>query len=450
MEMSQRRIFRCPKCVELKLPREGAAFWYAAVFAAFVAGMAYLVGNDFSAELVASLAKSFEDEYLRNEELSLRNLTLLLSYLYIFNVFTSDLIYDLLTILSKQLLEIDVSTILTILQCSGIKLRHDDPVAMKNFILSVQNRMNELKATSEDGKSNINNKRMEFMLETICNIKNNKKSPKEDTLQYAQINKWLQKGSNGVSCLIQKKNGHWWLSSNMAFLADNAEEVAARIEGDVLEVQKMLQLAATLGMNTDARRAIFCIIMTSVDVLDAFQKLLRLDLPGKQDRDIMRVILRCCLREEPFNKYYTILASHLCKHDKNQKYTLQYCLWDHFKRLESMNPMTSLHLARFVAEMLASFTLSLAVLKTVELSDTKQLTPTRIMHFRMIFEAIFKNPDRVVWNIFKRIAVAPELETLRNGIKFFVREYVVSRNKGFAGKFKVAKRALNSVEVLLY
>ncbi|RVW26558.1 Suppressor of glycerol defect protein 1 [Vitis vinifera] len=99
---------------------------YAAVFAAFVAGMAYLVGNDFSAELVASLAKSFEDEYLRNDELSLRNLTLLLSYLYIFNVFTravvfvllfSDLIYDLLIILSKQLLEIDVSTILTILQC---------------------------------------------------------------------------------------------------------------------------------------------------------------------------------------------------------------------------------------------------------------------------------------------------------------------------------------------
>lgn len=41
-----------------------------------------------------------------------------------------------------------------------MKLRHDDPVAMKNFILSVQNRMNELKATSEDGKSNINNKRV--------------------------------------------------------------------------------------------------------------------------------------------------------------------------------------------------------------------------------------------------------------------------------------------------
>ena len=36
-----------------------------------------------------------------------------------------------------------------------------------------------------------------------------------------------------------------------------------------------------------------------------------------------------------------------------------------------------------------------------------------------MFEAIFKNLDRVVWNMFKRIAAAPELETLRNGVEFF-------------------------------
>lgn len=33
---------------------------YAAVFAAFVAGMSCLVGMDFSAKILASLAKSFE------------------------------------------------------------------------------------------------------------------------------------------------------------------------------------------------------------------------------------------------------------------------------------------------------------------------------------------------------------------------------------------------------
>lgn len=34
---------------------------------------------------------------------------------------------------------------------------------------------------------------MEFMLETICDIKNNKKRPKEETIQLTRIKKWLQK-----------------------------------------------------------------------------------------------------------------------------------------------------------------------------------------------------------------------------------------------------------------
>ncbi|CAK9164772.1 unnamed protein product [Ilex paraguariensis] len=43
---------------------------YVAVFAAFVAGIACLVGIDFGAKLLASLAKCFEDEYLEGDHLS--------------------------------------------------------------------------------------------------------------------------------------------------------------------------------------------------------------------------------------------------------------------------------------------------------------------------------------------------------------------------------------------
>ncbi|KAJ9693693.1 hypothetical protein PVL29_009581 [Vitis rotundifolia] len=299
---------------------------------------------------------------------------------------------------------------------------------------------------------------MEFMLETICDIKNNKKRTKEETIQHTRINKWLQKlrvedilirGLKWSKLLDPNKKGQWWLSGNMTSPTDNAEEVATKIDKEVLEAQKMLQLAAAQRMNTDARRAIFCIIMSGDDYLDAFEKLLRLALPGRQDREIMRVLLECCLREKAFNKYYTVLASKLCENDKNQKFTLQYCLWDHFKELDSMELLRSMHLAKFIAEMLTSFTLSLSVLKTVDLSDSLQLTPRRIMHFRMLFEAIFEKPDKLVWNVFTRIAVAPELETLRNGILFFIREYVASTNQAAAKKFRVAKKALNNLEGVL-
>lgn len=112
-------------------------------------------------------------------------------------------------------------------------------------------------------------------------------------------------------------------------------------------------------------------------------------------------------------------------------------------------PLTgSMHLAKFVAEMVGSFTLSLAVLKTVDLVDIKQLTAKRTMYFRMLFEAIFEYPDSLIWNIFTRVAVSPELESLRHGIEFFIK-YIVEANKALKEKFKLAKKALSNVEGVL-
>ncbi|CAN1352340.1 Nucleolar MIF4G domain-containing protein 1 [Linum perenne] len=400
----------------------------------------------------------FRDEYRKEDNLSLRNLTLLLSYLYIFGVCSSDLIYDFLIMLSKRLTEVDVSTILTVLQCCGMKIRADDPTVMKNFIQSVQNRVNELKASSSEGQGKINGRRMEFMLETICDIKNNKKRPNGKTSLHTRIKKWLQKlrvedillrGLKWSKLLDPEKKGQWWLSGDVGTRADDAEEVANTIDKEVLEAQKMLQLAGSHRMNTDTRKAVFCIIMSAEDYVDAFEKLLRLDLTGTQDREIMRVLVECCLQEKVFNKYYTVLASKLCEHEKNHKYTLQFCIRDHFKELDLMPLVRSMHLAKFVAEMVVSFSLSLSVVKTIDFDDATWLTAKRIKHFQMFFENIFEYPDNIVWNTFTRMAINPELESVRHGMEFFIREYVVKSNKVLARKFKVAKKALANMEGVL-
>lgn len=92
----------------------------------------------------------------------------------------------------------------------------------------------------------------------------------------------LIRGLKWSKLLDSNKKGQWWLSGDMASSTDNVEEVANTIDKEVLEAQKMLQLAAEQRMNTDARKAIFCIIMSGEDYIDAFEKLLRLDLQGKQ------------------------------------------------------------------------------------------------------------------------------------------------------------------------
>lgn len=112
---------------------------------------------------------------------------------------------------------------------------------------------------------------------------------------------------------------------------------------------KVLELARKQRMNTDVRRNIFCVLMTSEDYLDAFEKLLRfgstfslsfffvcfffahrflrdllfqcfcfprLGLKGQQERDIVHVLLDCCLQEKTFNGFYAVLAEKFCSHDR--------------------------------------------------------------------------------------------------------------------------------------
>lgn len=57
---------------------------------------------------------------------------------------------------------------------------------------------------------------------------------------------------------------------------------------------KLYNLAKKQGMNTELRRTIFCIILSSEDYLDAFEKLMRLGLKGSEEREIVYVLLRCC------------------------------------------------------------------------------------------------------------------------------------------------------------
>lgn len=180
----------------------------------------------------------------------------------------------------------------------------------------------------------------------------------------------LLRGLKWSKLLDPEKKGQWWISGDGMLNTNDIEDVATTINKEVVDAQKLMQLAAAQRMNTDIRRAIFCIIMSSEDYLDAFEKLLRLDLTGKQvcgllrissicfsqpykflnsypnnrfspslnflivdynsqDREIMRVLVDCCLQEKVFNKYYTILASKLCSYDKNNKFSLQVHIYYH-------------------------------------------------------------------------------------------------------------------------
>jgi nucleolar MIF4G domain-containing protein 1 len=61
-------------------------------------------------------------------------------------------------------------------------------------------------------------------------------------------------------------------------------------------------------MVTDIKKAVFQDIVGSEDYLEAFEKLNQLNLKKTQSREIVRVLLHCCLNEKTYNPFYTLLA----------------------------------------------------------------------------------------------------------------------------------------------
>ena len=86
-------------------------------------------------------------------------------------------------------------------------------------------------------------------------------------------------------------------------------------------------------MNTDIRRKIFTVLMTSSDYIEAVQNLVKLEITKIQRREIPKIIVECCIQENPFNPYYAYLSQHLCTSARENQITFQYTLWDKIKNL---------------------------------------------------------------------------------------------------------------------
>ena len=133
---------------------------------------------------------------------------------------------------------------------------------------------------------------------------------------------------------MQRLRGKWWLvgSSWSGRDADGAqqEEAASRQLKNVDQgiVDKLMAIARKQGLNTNIRRTIFVVLLTSQDYCDAEMRLERLALTELQQREICRVIVHCAQMERTYNPYYSLLARRLSAKKRNFQITFRVVLQD--------------------------------------------------------------------------------------------------------------------------
>ena len=160
------------------------------------------------------------------------------------------------------------------------------------------------------------------------------------------------------------------------------------------EQQQLLALATKLRMNTTVRRSIFLLVMSSRDVSDAFERLQRLNLKGKQDRDIVRVIVECCGQERTYNAFYSELLSLFCQQNRQFKITIQFAFWDLFNAIESESTSSSgsitsrsiVNEARLLAHLICNFHVHMSIIKPIDMTN---LNEKLVLFLATFFMALF-------------------------------------------------------------
>ncbi|KAG7089478.1 hypothetical protein E1B28_011160 [Marasmius oreades] len=411
---------------------------YVVLHAAFVASLYKMVGVELAAYFVQNVVSSYEQhlDALRDESndtspvteakqhvndegkgKEASNLIILLSELYNFQVISCVLVYDIIRgLLDGEIKEIQVELLLKIVRSSGHQLRQDDPSSLRDIIQIVQGKMggNESELSS----------RTRFMIETLNNLRNNKvkrigaQNQGEEAVE--RMRKFLSGLSKRRHVLAHEPlrvslqdlhsadtKGKWWLVGaawggdplvdRQGAKTDAGKDKGIlgneRSSGNTMENSALLRLARKQGMNTDIRRSIFVVLMSSDDYVDACERLSELKLSEMQQRDIARVLVHCCGNEKTYNPYYTLVCQHLCRFSHSYKITLQYCLWDFLRDMgetevggmeviknlkdehgfdvKSISPSRMKNVAKAYAWWIAKDCVSLLVLKPIDFSQLK-------------------------------------------------------------------------------
>ena len=395
------------------------------------------VGTEVGAHFLQNIVRQFSTTYVNageTEELKeAHNLLLIISYVFSFKMVGARLVFDMLDMLVDTFSELDIELVLLALRNCGFALRKEDPVALKALILKIQGKA----AASKEESS-----RVQFMLEVLMAIKNNNmaKIPNYDPSHFDRLKKSLRsliRDGNSLTelnigykdLLAAETAGRWWIvgsafTGSLAGAADQQEEVGgSKSAGEVEQSHELLELARRMRMNTEVRKKIFCLIMSAEDYLEATERLVKLGTKNHVEREVLFVVVDCCVQEKTYNPYYGHLAAKLASIDRRYRIAGQFTIWDKLKLAGELNKTQLSNLAKITAFLVQEKAQSLGILKVIEFAE---MNKHNVRFLKEVLTTILMEGKKEdVAATFKAITSSNNLSLFRESLRLFFHHFLL-------------------------
>lgn len=161
------------------------------------------------------------------------------------------------------------------------------------------------------------------------------------------------------------------------------------------------KLANDLGFTSVLENQTFIILMSSEGIFEALDRLTKLTVKRDQKVNIIKVIVNCCLKESPYNAYYTKVLSAQMSKNKDFKIGTQFAFWDQYRIFEQDGITNKSELVSFIKNFAKMFSalliedkLNFRAMRNFDISGEKDMMNSKqIMFMRLVIKEIQEKMD---------------------------------------------------------
>lgn len=126
------------------------------------------------------------------------------------------------------------------------------------------------------------------------------------------------------------------------------------------------------------RRTIYLAIQSSLDFEECAHKLLKMEFPESQTKELCNMILDCCAQQRTYEKFFGLLAGRFCMLKKEYMESFESIFKEQYDTIHRLETNKLRNVAKMFAHLLYTDSLPWSVLECVKLSEETTTSSSRI------------------------------------------------------------------------
>lgn len=126
------------------------------------------------------------------------------------------------------------------------------------------------------------------------------------------------------------------------------------------------------------RRTIYLAIQSSLDFEECAHKLLKMDFPDSQTKELCNMILDCCAQQRTYEKFFGLLAGRFCMLKKEYMESFEAIFKEQYDTIHRLETNKLRNVAKMFAHLLYTDSLPWSVLECIVLSEETTTSSSRI------------------------------------------------------------------------